>query len=707
MAVLELRPGRPYPLGATFDGAGTNFALFSAHATAVELCLFSENGARETARLVLPERTDEVWHGYLPGIGPNTLYGYRVDGLYAPETGYRFNKNKLLIDPYAKALFGRVFWDDALMGYRVGSSQADLSFDDRDSASAVPKSVVVDPSFSWGPDAPPDRPWSETVIYEMNLRGATLRFPGVADADAGRFSALAHPAMIEHFVKLGVTAIELLPVHAFVDERFLVERGLVNFWGYNSIGFFAPDPRYLSGGGIAEVQTAVRALHDAGLEIILDVVYNHTAEGNQFGPTLSFRGIDNVSYYRLDPADPRRYLDYTGCGNTLDLSHPRVIQLVLDSLRYWCTVMHVDGFRFDLAPALARGHAGFDPSSDFLNALRQDPILATKKLIAEPWDTGFDGYRLGGFPPGFGEWNDRFRDTVRRFWRGDSGVAADFATGLLGSANLFDRYGRRPTASVNYVTAHDGFTLADLVAYERKHNDANGEGGRDGHPRNFSANWGVEGATDDTAILALRQRQKRNMLATLLVAQGTPMLLAGDEIGNSQGGNNNAYCQDNETGWISWDDLAPDDEAFREFFARVVGFRRAHKVLRQRWFLHGRERPADGHKDVVWVAAGGGEMTPAAWQDPALHAVGAVLRGVAEAPDYESCDEAMFLAFNAGAKPVRFFAPRALPGHHWQAVLTTDRPDGLPSSPLARRPGDAFMLAERSLIAFIEEPMSA
>ena len=707
MAAGQIRPGRPFPLGATFDGAGTNFALFSAHASRVELCLFSADGRDEIARFALPEYTDEVWHGYLPGIGPQTLYGYRVDGLYAPETGHRFNRNKLLIDPYAKALAGRLIWDDVLMGYRSGSFGDDFSPDDRDSAFAVPKSVVVDPSFSWGADMSPDRPWSETVIYEMNLRGATIRFPGLPEPVAGSFAALAHPAVIDHLLRLGITAIDLLPVHAFLDERFLVDRGLVNFWGYNSIGFFAPEPRYLAGGGIAQVQKAVRALHEAGIEIILDVVYNHTAEGNQFGPTLSFRGIDNVSYYRLDPADPRRYLDFTGCGNTLNLSHPRVIQMVLDSLRYWVEVMHVDGFRFDLAPALAREAAGFDPGSGFLDALRQDPVLARRKLIVEPWDAGFDGYHLGGFPPGFSEWNDRFRDTLRRFWRGDRGIAAAFATCLLGSADLFDRFGRRPSASINFVTAHDGFTLTDLVSYAHKHNEANGEAGRDGHPGNFSANWGEEGPSDDTAIRALRMRQKRNMAASLLLAQGTPMLLAGDEVGNTQHGNNNAYCQDNETGWVIWDDAGQEDEKFTVFLHDVIALRRRCKVFRQNRFLHGQKRAADGCRDIVWIASGGGEMTPQAWHDPGLSALGVVLRGAASAPPYEACDEAVFMAFNAAETALRFHVPPARPGHGWQAVLTTDSEDGRPRGALHHRPGTDFELPARCLAVFLEKPLPA
>ncbi|MGI9433848.1 MAG: glycogen debranching protein GlgX, partial [Geminicoccaceae bacterium] len=492
-------PGRPYPLGATFDGGGTNFALFSANATMVELCLFSRRG-REIERIPLTEYTDEVWHGYLPEVGPGQLYGFRAHGPYAPEQGHRFNPAKLLLDPYAKLTAKRLRWCDALMGYRVGSGRKDLSQDRRDSAHAVLKAVVADPTFAWGDDSPPDTPWSETVIYEANARGLTMAHPYIPVAQQGLFSGLAAPAILDHLTKLGITAIELLPVQAFLDEPHLLEKGLTNYWGYNTIGFFAPEPRYLGDAGILDFQSMVRRFHDAGIEVILDVVYNHTAEGNELGPTISFRGIDNASYYRLQADNPRYYVNDTGCGNTLDLTHPRVLQMVTDSLRYWVQVMHVDGFRFDLATVLGRESYGFDPKSGFFDAIRQDPVLARKKLIAEPWDIGPGGYQLGGFPPGFAEWNDRYRDTVRRFWRGDDGMLPDLARSLLGSSDLFERQGRRPFSSINFVTSHDGFTLGDLVSYDHKHNEANGEDNRDGHDANDSWSHGTEGPSDDPAI---------------------------------------------------------------------------------------------------------------------------------------------------------------------------------------------------------------
>ena len=497
-------PGRPYPLGATFDGGGTNFSLFSANATLVELCLCSEQG-REIERIPLPEYTDEVWHGYLPEVGPGQLYGYRVHGPYAPEQGHRFNPAKLLLDPYAKLIAKRLRWSDALMGYRVGSGRLDLSQDRRDSAHAMPKAVVTGPPFTWGDDQRPDIPWSETVIYEANPRGLTMAHPDVPVAQQGLFAGLAAPPILDHLTRLGITAIELLPVQAFLDEPHLLDKGLTNYWGYNTIGFFAPEPRYLGDGGILDFQSMVRRFHDAGIEVILDVVYNHTAEGNELGPTLSFRGIDNASYYRLHADNPRYYVNDTGCGNTLNMAHPRVLQMVLDSLRYWVEVMRVDGFRFDLASVLGRESYGFDPNSGFFDAIRQDPVLSTKKLIAEPWDIGPGGYQLGGFPPGFGEWNDRYRDTIRRFWRGDDGMLPDLARSLLGSSDLFERRGRRlPFSSVNFITSHDGFTLNDLVSYDHKHNEANGEDNHDGHDANHSWNHGAEGPSDDPVIQELR-----------------------------------------------------------------------------------------------------------------------------------------------------------------------------------------------------------
>jgi glycogen operon protein len=499
-------PGKPYPLGASFDGGGTNFALFSAHADMVELCLFSEQG-REMARVTLPERTDEVWHGYLPDVLPGQAYGYRVHGPYAPEQGHRFNPAKLLLDPYARQIVRRLRWSDTLMGYRVGSGRKDLSQDRRDSAHAMPKAIVIDPTFAWGSDRAPATPWTDTVIYEANPRGLTMAHPDIAPAEQGLFAGLASPPVIEHLVKLGITAIELLPVQAFLDEPHLMEKGLTNYWGYNTIGFFAPEPRYLGDGGILGFQSMVRRLHDAGIEVILDVVYNHTAEGNELGPTLSFRGIDNASYYRLQADNPRYYVNDTGCGNTLDLSHPRVLQMVMDSLRYWVEVMHVDGFRFDLASVLGRESHGFDPFGGFFDAMRQDPVLGRVKLIAEPWDLGPGGYQLGGFPPGFAEWNDRYRDAIRRFWRGDDGMLPDLARSLLGSSDLFENRGRSPLASINFITSHDGFTLEDLVSYDRKHNETNGEDNKDGHDANHSWNHGVEGVTDEPEIISLRARQ--------------------------------------------------------------------------------------------------------------------------------------------------------------------------------------------------------
>ena len=694
--------GRPNPLGATWDGEGTNFALYSANATRVELCLFAAQSGREIARVDLPERTNEVWHIYLTGIRPGTLYGYRVHGPYEPEQGHRFNPNKLLIDPYAKALSGRFSWSDALMGYRVGSGREDLSFDRRDSAFAVPKSVVVDPAFTWNGDVRPGTSWRDTVIYETNVKGATMLRGDVPQTERGRFLGLAAPAMLDHLVKLGITAVELLPVHAFVDERFLVERDLVNFWGYNSIGFFAPDPRYLTGGDIAEFQHMVRRFHSAGIEVLLDVVYNHTAEGNQLGPTLSFRGIDNANYYRLSADEPRYYVDHTGCGNTLNTNHPRVIQLVLDSLRYWVEMMHVDGFRFDLASVLGRTDSGYDPNAPLLTAMRQDPVLSRVKLIAEPWDLGPGGYQLGAFPPGFGEWNDRYRDTIRRFWRGDSGVTPEFAARLLGSAEFFDKRGRRPSSTINHIAAHDGFSLADLVSYSAKKNLANGENNRDGHGENFSANNGVEGETEDPAILARRRRQMRNMIMTVLLSQGTPMLLAGDEVANTQFGNNNAYCQDNETGWIIWPELEGAECDFKRFVGNLLAFRREHAVLRQSRFLHGRSRD-DGEPDIRWLTPEGGEPTDRNWGNADWRCLGLLLRASAEAADYEKSDDSLFIIFNANADDHTFKIPEARAGYLWREVVSSVTDDGTPDVVHIVMGGMEITVEGRSVIVFREE----
>ncbi len=609
-----LLAGRPFPLGVTWDGLGINVAVFSAHAERIDLCLFDSTGRRELTCLPLPDYTDQVWHGYLPDAGPGTIYGFRAYGPYTPEAGHRFNPHKLLLDPYARALRGQITWSDALYGFR-SQAGAGLSYDRRDSAPFMAKGVVTDDAFSWGDDRPPRVPWADTVIYEAHVRGLTMLREDIALDRRGTFSALADRRLIEHLLRLGVTAVELLPVHAFAQDRFLVRHGLRNYWGYSTLGFFAPEPLYLATGDAHEMRRAVRRLHGAGIEVILDVVYNHTAEGDESGPTLSFRGLDNASYYRLREDDRRRYIDDTGTGNTLNLSQPRVLQMVMDSLRHWAQSFHVDGFRFDLAAVLGREAHGFDPCAGFFDALCQDPVLAPLKLIAEPWDLGPGGYRLGQHPAGFAEWNDRFRDSVRRYWRGDPGQRPDVAARLVGSADIFGHAGRRPSASINYVTCHDGFTLADLVSYERKHNEANQEGNRDGSDANWSSNWGVEGPTEDAAILAVRTRVRRATLATLFFSDGTPMLLGGDEFGRSQRGNNNAYCQDNAVSWFDWR-RAEAEPAFTDFVARLAALRRAHPGLRAASYRHGGQQMADDVRDIEWFDAQGAIMAPEAWNDP-------------------------------------------------------------------------------------------
>jgi isoamylase len=607
----RMEAGQPYPLGATWDGSGVNFALFSANAERVDISIFDARGRREIARYTLPEYTDEVWHGYLPHLRPGTLYGYRVYGPYDPANGHRFNHHKLLIDPYAKALSGSVRWSDANYGYRVGAPRGDLSFDRRDNASGMPKSIVIDTSFTWGADRHPKVPWMETVFYEMHARGYTMLHPGVPPAFRGTFAGLASARVIDYLAGLGVTTIELLPIHAFVDERTLVEKRLRNYWGYSSIGFFAPEPRYLAAHP-DEFKTMVRNLHAAGIEVVLDVVYNHTAEGNQLGPTLSFRGIDNASYYRL--ADDKRYYDdSTGCGNTLDVRHPRVLQMVTDSLRYWVQEMHVDGFRFDLATSMAREEHGYAYNAAFFKALGQDPVLSQVKLVAEPWDLGLGGYQVGAFPPGWSEWNGRYRDTVRRYWQGQPGQLSDLASRIAGSSDIFAYRGRRPRASINFATCHDGFTLSDLVSYNVKHNEVNLEDNRDGTDDNNSWNCGVEGPTADPAIRALRARQKRNILATVILSLGVPLLLAGDEFGRTQQGNNNAYCQDNEISWIDWEARTPDDEALTDFVKLLLKTRRDHPVFQRDTFFTGRALPDGSGKDIAWLRPDGAEMHDADW----------------------------------------------------------------------------------------------
>ena len=667
-----LTAGRPWPIGLTLDPDGANIAVFSAHATKVELCLFDAEG-RETQRLTLPECEGDVWYGYVPGLPVGQLYGLRVHGPYRPDEGHRFNPNKLVIDPYARQLTGLITWHDALMGYEVGSGAADLGYDRRDSAPYIPKCVAVPPPVPEVAPPKPETPLSASIIYEAHTKGLTMRRPGVPAP--GTYTALASDPMLEHYTRLGITAVELLPVHAFVTDRFLHEKNLVNYWGYQSLGFFAPDTRYMSGTDIAEFRQMVDRLHSAGIEVLLDVVYNHTGEGNQLGPTLSFRGLDNASYYRLH-ADHRYYIDDTGTGNTVNIDHPMVLRLVMDSLRYWVEVMGVDGFRFDLATTLGRREirhgGGYDQGAAFFDAIRQDPTLTRVKLIAEPWDVGPGGYQLGAFPPPFCEWNDKFRDGVRRFWRSDPGRAPDLADRLTGSARQFDHSERAATASVNFLTAHDGFTLHDVVSYNEKHNMANGEDNRDGHSENFSHNLGHEGATDDTGIQAARARRKRAMMATLLLSQGTPMILAGDELGHTQNGNNNAYCQDNETTWLDWENA---DDDFLRFCARMIAFRRAHPILRQKLFLHSGERALDGKPDLFWWAPDGQPMRTADWLDPQLRLVCVEMRTAQNTPPFAVTERAIFAVFNAGDAAREVVLPEATPGRSWLRALDTDTPD--------------------------------
>ena len=625
----RLLPGAPFPLGATWDGLGTNFAVFSTNASRIDLCLFDPSGRREVSRLTLPEFTDEVWHGYLPEARAGLVYGYRAYGPYEPQHGHRFNSHKLLLDPYARRTTGALRTSEALFGYRVNSPRGDLSQDRRDSAPGMVKAVVTADSFDWAGDRPPNVPWSDTMIYEAHIRGLSILRPDLRPRERGTFAALTEPAMIDHLRRLGVTAVELMPIHAFVQDRHLLERKLRNYWGYNTLSFFAIEPRYLSNGSADEMRLAVRRLHAAGIEVILDVVYNHTAEGNEFGPTLSFRGLDNANYYRLLPDNPRHYINDTGTGNTLNLSHPRVLQMVMDSLRYWVTSFHVDGLRFDLGVTLGREGNGFDAGSGFFDAILQDPILSRVKLISEPWDLGPGGYQLGQHPPGFAEWNDRFRDGTRRFWRGDEGVRSDFSARLAGSSDIFERRGRRPYASINFVASHDGFTLRDTVSYAERHNEANGEDNKDGHADNYSANWGAEGPSDDSAIEQTRHRLQCAILTSLFLSQGTPMLLAGDEFGRSQAGNNNAYCQDNEISWLDW--TLADTAAGKELSAlvtRLARLRHQYPILRCDKFLHGRDEPAPGLIDIAWFDEQGQIISSDAWNDPQRRTL--VLRRVQE-----------------------------------------------------------------------------
>ena len=677
---MRVWPGSPHPLGATWNGEGVNFALFSENATAVQLCLFDEATAGvPTATITMAERTDNVWHAYLPDVRPGALYGYRVDGPYEPTKGHRFNHSKLLIDPYAKAVSGPIRWSDDLFGYRIGDEQEDLSFDSRDSAGAMPKCLVVDPAFTWEDDRAPNTPWNQTVIYETHVRGMTERHPGVPEHLRGTYLGLASDPIIDHLLGLGVTAVELMPVHHFVADRHLVDQGLTNFWGYNSIAFLAPHVGYATGGlgqQVSEFKSMVRTLHRAGLEVILDVVYNHTGEGNQLGPTLSLRGIDNSVYYRLMPDQPQYHLDYTGTGNSLNILHPRAMGLVTDSLRYWVTDMHVDGFRFDLAPVLVRGYEAGQPSA-FFEIIQQDPVLSKVKLIAEPWDASPDGYQLGQFPTGWSEWNGAFRDCVRRFWRGDPGQVPELASRLTGSSDIYAPSGRRTYASVNFVTCHDGFTLTDLVSYENKHNEANGEDNRDGAQDNASRNWGAEGPSDSARIQRARDRMKRNFLTTLLFAQGVPMLLGGDEIGRSQQGNNNAYCQDNEISWFDWD-IGPSGYDMRDFVKELIRVLQSNPILRRRGFFTGTAVPGTHTKDVTWIRSNGQEMTDEAWEDPNNQSIGMLLFGrAADEVDIRGRSapaDTLLLLLNAGTRSHSYTLPRMETPGLWEELLNTARP---------------------------------
>jgi glycogen operon protein len=704
---MKVWPGQSYPLGATWDGAGVNFAIFSENATGVELCLFAGlDDHKEVAHIQIKEQTDQVWHAYLPEVRPGQLYGYRVHGPYEPEAGHRFNPAKLVIDPYAKAIAGTIRWDDALFAYPLGDPAEDLSRDDRNSGPYLPKSVVVDPAFSWGDDRPPRIPWHKTIIYEVHVNGFTARHPDVPPELRGTYAGLTCPPALDYLRSLGITAVELMPVHQFVADWQLVERGLTNYWGYNSIGFFAPDALYASTGvfgqQVAEFKSMVKTLHREGIEVILDVVYNHTGEGNHLGPTLCFRGIDNAAYYRVAADNPRYYMDYTGCGNTLDMTHPRVLQLIMDSLRYWVQEMHVDGFRFDLASALARELHDVDRLGAFFDIIQQDPVISQVKLIAEPWDLGEGGYQVGNFPVLWGEWNAEYRDTIRRFWKGDGGQVAALGFRLTGSSDLYAATGRLPHASINFVTAHDGFTLHDLVSYNEKHNEANGEGNQDGLTENLSWNCGVEGPTDDPAILTLRERQKRNFLATLFLSQGVPMLLAGDEMGRTQQGNNNAYCQDNEISWVDWNPDRPRLELL-EFTRTLIRLFHRHPVLHRRKFFHGRMIRGSEVKDLTWFRPDGKEMSDEDWNNPFARSLGLRLGGDAieevDERGHRIVDDTFMVLLGAHDESISFILPTQRSKMRWELVLDTREATGRRRYRLMRG-GEPYQLEARSLALF-------
>jgi isoamylase len=704
---LSVWPGHPDPLGATWDGHGTNFALYSQNALRVDLCLFEQANGLEIDRITLPERTRNVWHGYLRGVGPGQLYGYRVHGPYAPREGQRFNSNKLVLDPYARAVSGKVDWNAPVFAYRLGSRTEDMTRDVHNSARGMPKSVVVDDAFDWQGDRPPRVPWSETIVYETHVKGISMRHPEVPPELRGTYLGLASPPIIEHLKALGVTAIELLPIHQFVEDKFLLDRSLNNYWGYNSIGFFAPAAKYASadrGQQVVEFKTMVRALHAAGLEVFLDVVYNHTAEGNHLGPTLAFRGIDNLTYYSLMPDNRRYYRDFTGTGNSLNAAHPQTLKLIADSLRYWAQECHVDGFRFDLAVTLGRDPEAYDPGAALFDIINQDPILSRVKLIAEPWDVGDFGYQVGNCPLLWSEWNGKYRDNVRKFFKGDAGQIAELAYRLSGSSDLYKLSGRGPYASINFVTAHDGFTLRDLVSHNDKHNEANGENNQDGANDNNSWNSGAEGPTEDPGIEELRARRQRNFLTALFLSQGVPMLLGGDEFGRTQQGNNNAYCQDNELSWYDWS-LVEQNAALLEFTRGLIRFRKEHPLLRRRRFFDGVFAPGADIKDLTWFKPDGSEIMDAEWNDPEARTIGLRLAG--EAIDERGpeggviADDTLLMLLNAFHEEVPFILPEAGgDSSAWEVLMDTTRPDPPTTTGTPCEVGDEYLLHGRSIALF-------
>lgn len=701
------KAGSPFPQGAKWDGQGTNFALFSEGAEMVEICFFDKSqDTQESRRVRMRERTNGIWHIYLPDVTPGQLYGYRVYGPYEPEKGLRFNPNKLLLDPYAKAIGREITWDDSLFGYKIGDPAEDLSFDERDSAPFAPLAIVTDDTFDWEGDAPLGTPWHDTVIYEAHVKGLTMRHPDVPEEIRGTYAAIGSKPIIEYLTKLGITAIELLPIQYFADDRHLQEKGLHNYWGYNTLGFFAPQRTYAATKGhpadvVREFREMVKALHKAGIEVILDVVYNHTAEGNERGPTLSFRGVDNKAYYRTVVDKERYYMDFTGCGNTLNMVHPHSLQLLMDSLRYWVTDMHVDGFRFDLAAALARSLYDVDQLGAFFTSIYQDPTLATTKLIAEPWDLGMGGYQVGNFPVNWTEWNGKYRDSVRKYWKGDMGLHGEIAMRISGSADLYEHSGRLPSASINFITAHDGFTLNDLVSYNEKHNEANGEDNRDGANDNESWNCGAEGPTDDPGIIELRERQKRNLLATLLLSQGVPMICAGDEISRTQGGNNNGYCQDTEISWHDWN-LDDRKKSLLEFTSRLINYRRKHPNFHRRSFYEADPTVSPQEKNVLWLRGDGHHMEEKDWQEGGwMRTIGMLLVGTApEIRNNEGTpveDHDFLIMLNSHHEDVEFVLPKKLANKSWSIVFDTARPDELPSTtPIEKR--HPLKLTSRSVV---------